>query len=354
VGLITHLIEKALKRREGLALPSGNSEQYLDKVLEVWIEKEPSPEPAGLSVSAVDGSRNRKEYVGYTVYAIAAASVLSKPHTDKLETHYLVDVDVLKPEEYSESRLRILMGILEAKEAVSSLKDCEVLLIDGSLIGNLIRPAVFNYEISEEGKSYAESIYREMVSSFSTNTINSKEFYSELQKRFTGREYAVVAGYLEYLEYLHSYKILLETGKEKIIAVSKRSESRIYGFDQIVSDIAVLNAVSLHLPEGFSRPNSTKLTREIKFSYPEEFEEFFRELELETFFFKLPGGGVYKCETVKPPEEVWNILSGFSINGYPYLLTEAHKRVKIGREEMERVLKTLKATGVTGREGLGE
>lgn len=342
------LIEVALKKRSSFKLSQVPLREIREKVRELWIEEIPVGE-AVERLSAVDGSRNKKTYAGYVVYAVGACSVAFEKGSLNGES-YIAEIDLLKPEEYSDSRLRILMGIVEAKKALKEVGSSTVILLDGSIVGDFLRPVVFNHEVSERGREWALSSFEKLKESFSLNKIDSKEFYREAEERFPGREYPVVVGFLEYLEYLYSYYRLIEEGKGKIIAVSKRSNSWNHGLDPILPDIAVLNLVDP--PPGYTEPYSVSLSQK-KFHFPAEFEELLPPKEFTTFYFKL-SRGIYKCETDMEPEEALKVLSFYEVEGYPFPLKEVHRRVKITREDIEEIVKILRHRGITGREALGE
>ncbi len=345
------LIEVALKKRHLVKVHQIPVKELEDRVRKrkIWIDKIPEGKPIHL-LSAVDGSRNKKTYAGYVVYAVGGCSVRFKEGVMDGED-YTAEIDLLKPEEYSDSRLRVLMGIVEAKQALREIENSsEVVLLDGSIVGDFLRPVVFNTEISDRGKEWALNSFEKLKEKFDLNRINSKDFYGDAEERFSGREFPVVVGFLEYLEYLYSYYKLTEEGKGKIISVSKRSNSWSYKLDPILPDIAVLNLINL--PPGYSQPYKSDL-KDKKFSFPGEFEELLSEKEFTTFYFKLKRG-IYKCETDMDVEDALKILSYYEVDGYPFPLKEAHVRVKITNEDIEEIVKILRHRGITGREALGE
>ncbi|WP_163327558.1 DNA double-strand break repair nuclease NurA [Desulfurobacterium thermolithotrophum] len=352
MGIKKFLIKTAYQKRECLKISRQEIKRFQEAVKEIWIHFNPEPEIPDC-ISAVDGSRNRKEFAGYILYAVGAGSVFFRKGKLSNEENYLVDVDILKPEEYSDARLRILMGILEIKEALKTAEKVSYVFIDGSIIGSIIRPTVFSYEIEVEIKKEVEKLFKELVKNFSLSKIDSKNFYSKIENFATGKAFPVAAGYLEYLEYLYSLYLLLENFSKKIVAISKRSDSRNYDLDTILPDITVLNYLNLSV--GFSKPVSLEIQKEKKFSFPKPFEKELRKFSFKSYFVKLPkGAGVYKIETQVEPETLFPILKYFSIRGYPYPLKAIHEKVKITNKDMEDIISILKIKGITGREGLGE
>ena len=346
------LIETAYRKRGSLKVSNQEIKRFQVAAKEIWNSFDPQPEIPDF-VSAVDGSRNRKEFAGYILYAIGAGSVIFRDGKETGEENYLADVDILKPEEYSDARLRILMGILEVKETLRSAEGVSYLFIDGSIIGSVIRPAVFSYEIETEIKEKVEKLFNELSQNFSLTEINSKKFYNRIEKFATGKDFPVAAGYLEYLEYLYSIYLLLQDFSGKIVAISKRSDSRNYALDTVLPDIAVLNYVNL--PVGYSEPVNLEILREKKFKFPQLFEEKLRKFTFKSYFVKLPRGkSVYKIESQIEPEDLFPILKHFAVKGYPYPLKAIHEKVKISKSDMDDIISTLKIRGITGREALGE
>lgn len=354
------LIEAAYRRLGTVSISPEGLEEVLKRVKELWRELPPpaSPGPAG----AVDGSRNRKEFSGYVVYGLGAASLTFNGY-DPVSLEIDADVDLLKPYEYSDSRLRILMGILEFKRALSILPEVSLLMLDGSVMGALIRPPSFYHEVSAEKdvKEKVWKLFEELEENYTTGRINSKDFYTRIQNEFSGRNYAVAAGFLEYLEYLFTIYLLLEEVKREgkcLVAVSKRSDSRLHSLDRLLPDIAVLNL--LNLPPGYLEPKQgRRVDEEKKFKYPGKFDELLREFAFTVSFVKL-GDYVHKVEVLETPnlnrgfEEVLSHLNFYSVSGYPYPLAEVHRSVRITSADIEEVLRILKVRGITGREVLGE
>jgi len=310
-----------------------------------------------ISAVGVDGSRNKKVYAGYVVYALGAASLLFEGSNQK-ELEIVGDVDLLKPEEYSDARLRSLMGILEYKRALSSLPKTNLLFLDGSIVGALIRPNVFLYEVErkrEIGK-FVEELFEELSFLYSEGSINSKELYRRISERFSGEEYVVACGYLEYLEYLLTVYRLLEKAYREgkcLISVSKKSSSRIYELDSVLPDIAVLNL--FQPPPGYSEPVEFSIEREKKFRFPGGFDDVFRQFRFKTFFLKLREG-VYKVELFGDlsVEEAVSFMRFYDVSGYNFLLKEVHSRVRITSADMDDIIRELGFRGITGREALGE
>ncbi|SMP02055.1 NurA 5'-3' nuclease [Desulfurobacterium pacificum] len=347
--ITTFLLQKA-KSLTGISESSERLGDWESRVLGVW-NSDFEVEEGDFSLAAVDGSGNKRAFSGYCVYAVGAVAVEFFGDEKRKEV-FIADVDVLKPEEFSDARMRILMGILENKVALSVIDEVDYLLLDGSLLASFIKPAVFVGELNDEERKKVEGIFKEVRGRFSLTGIDAKSYYRELEKIFEGISFAAASGYLEYLEYLYSLELLLERGKGKLISVSKRSNSRNYGFDRFFPDAAVLN----HLPylEGYSTPLKVSISKEVKFQFPEMFEEVFRDFEFSVFFYKERNCPAFKVETLVPLSEALKVIRRHRTGGYPFPLKMAHDNVKIGKKDMEKVIYALKHRGVSGREALGE
>ncbi len=324
----------------------------LDRVNELWHSY--SPVEKIVSIGAVDGSLNRKEFLSHILYAVGANSVYFKEEgkEEKLWEDYLVDVGVLKPHEYSDSRLRLYMGILEIKALlkIGNEKKPEILLLDGSLIGNIIRPVTFSFQVDEVIKnSIEQNLFPILKENFSFSKIDSQTLQKTLLENFPREFFPVVAGYLEYLEYLIALETLFKNFLSNIISISKRSSSRVYGFDSVLPDIAIFQ--KCNLPVGFSKPVEKEITPDIKYNFPRVFSNSFRNKKINIFYVKFKHD-IYKVETILSPKTVFDNLSYAIINGYPLPLKLAHDRVKITNRDMETLSLILGENSRTGREGV--
>ncbi len=342
------LVERAIKTALDVELEKRAFS--LEKAKELWREL-PSVVSEPYTVAGIDGSFNYREFVGYVVYAVGSVGVLYEKGKES-EERFLAEIDALKPSEFHESRLRILMGTFEFKMAMKLASKVDFLLVDGSIIGDIVRPVVFNYELDEKVKEWVESLFlKELIPSFVLDAFNSRKFFLDIAKKFSGREFAAACGYLEYLEYLLSIDKLLKFASEKVVSVAKRSDSRIYGLDTIFPDIYVFT--SPEIPPGYSIQVSVPVSKEKKHRLPLFFEDSLRDYCFNVFYFKSSGGSALKVESVRDQEDVLKVLKFYSVvKGYPLPLREAHRRVKITGDDMKRVLSIVSHRGISGREAL--
>ncbi len=344
----SYLIERAIGKE--LKVEPERADLSIKKAKSVWREL-PEFSAVPYDVAGIDGSLNYKEFVGYVIFAVGSAGVVYKKGKE-LEEHFLTEVDALKPSEFHESRLKLLMGTLEFKMAVRLVPTLDFVILDGSLIGSIVRPVVFNYELENGVKEWIEDLFlRDLLPSFSLDALNAREFFPQVAKKFSGKEFAAACGYLEYLEYLFSISRLLEQASEKVISVAKRSDSRIYALDTVLPDIYVFN--SLEIPEGYSTAVVVPISKEKKQKFPLFFEDVLREFSFNVFYFKISGGSALKIESTADQESVLRVLRFYSVvKGYPLPLREVHRRVKITGDDMDRVLSIVKHRGISGREAL--
>ncbi len=348
--ITTFLLQKA-KSVEDIVGSYESLEDWERKIRDKWEENFTVEEGKEFSLAAVDGSCNKKVFSGYCIYAVGAVAVKFSDFEKEGEL-FIADVDILKPEEFSDARIRILMGILENKVALKVLNEVDYLLLDGSLLASFVKPAVFDRRLENEERKRVEGIFEELKEAFSLDGVNAKDFYGELEGIFDGIAFAAASGYLEYLEYLYSLQLLLSQGRGKLIFVSKRSNSRNYEFDRTLPDVAVLNQFR-HL-EGYTRPLVSSIPKEVKFRFPDMFEEFFRNFEFSVFLYKERNCPAFKIETLTSLTETLTVIRKYRIEGYPIPLKIAHDSVKIKKDDMEKVIYALKHRGISGREALGE
>ena len=205
-----------------------------------WITYEPQKDEE-CNLAAEDGSYNYIEYKGFVLYA--AASVGFSFNNNSLTSKKLVDVDILKPYRYTEERLRFYMSILEKNVGLQILYENEVdlLLLDGSILGDLIRPAAFERAPSTKERELVHSKYipeiRSKLAKKEFKDVKSKQYTAEIYKSGLDSSLNSII-YLEYLENLLTLKELLKF-EDKIIGISKRSQSTSYFGNPFYPDIAI-------------------------------------------------------------------------------------------------------------------
>jgi len=260
------------------------------------------------TISGVDGSFNFKKFIDFALYAAAAYACSNKNEIMEKE------VDIITNQRYLEERLRIKMALLELKAAEKISESSELVLLDGSLVGNIIRPMPFE---GEDGESEKEAL-------------------------------------AEYISYLKEMKKFLEGAADKVIAVSK-SSTRNEIFRKNLPDIAVYQRCTSNA--GFSEPFAIKIDKEKKKKFVFG-DDFFRGMEFTSFYARFERNrGVFSVEIPKKVAkkeilELLEKLTSASVEGYPYPLMKAHKKTAIKNKDMELLASVLGINLKTGREVL--
>lgn len=259
-------------------------------------------------ISGVDGSFNFKRFIDFALYAAAAYACSSKSEIMEKE------VDIITNQRYLEERLRIKMALLELKAAEKISESSELVLLDGSLVGNIIRPMPFE---GEDGESEKEAL-------------------------------------AEYVSYLKVMKKFLESAGNKAVAVSK-SSTRNEIFRKNLPDIAVYQRRTSSA--GCSEPFVVKIDREKKKKFLFG-DDFFRSLEFTSFYARLERNrGIFSIEIPRKAEkkeisELLEKLCKISVEGYPYPLIKAHRKTAIKNKDIELLSNILGINLKTGREAL--
>ena len=346
--MLAELLRVTVAKRDDIVRRIEGASTRPESVSKVWIHYEPSP--AGKPVvGAVDGSMNYKEYKGFAVYAVAAeAAIFTSEAVDLIR---LCDVDILEPYFRPRDRIRLYMSIYELKAAARAVKRCDRLLLDGSLLSNIIRPVVW----------YPRNIPQELVVQLAAEAASclEGELVSRRYRSLLDDDPGDAATLLEYVEYLALLRRLLDDGGETIVAVAKSSKSTTYFKDYVKPDIAIFEKYARG--PGFSKPRIETISENSKarkWKYP-IYEGYFKALRITTFYARLVDGGpVLKFEVpgVLGEKDVRRLLDEicyFCVSGYPYPLRKVHVDVDIKNVYMENVIRVLSLYGEkTGRESL--
>ncbi|MEQ9714165.1 MAG: DNA double-strand break repair nuclease NurA [Candidatus Asgardarchaeum sp.] len=362
------LIEYVVERKNYLLEKLKNMEGTLSEVApqDFWREYTPKGE-IRKPIVAEDGSFNYIEYKKYLIYAVAAEAVAFDGNNLKIVTNY--DVDVLIPYKFIRDRVRFYMSILEKKvvlKLLSEKKNFDYVLLDGSIMGDIIRPAAYAHRPNVTIKNKLRDIFFTKIE----NSLNSEEFSCVYAKTLYDDVIDIIGNediekitaamvYLEYLENLLTLSKLLKS-ESKIIAVSKRSSGNHY-FGRAIPDMAIFERYNR--AAGFSfKPIKVVdiVSKKYKIAFP-ILESLFRNISISFFYVRFSKNStVLKFEIVNEDcdedyiKEILNDLEPYIVNGYPYLLTRAHRDVKITRKEMLEIAKALgiEFLETTGREML--
>ena len=133
-------IKEIIPELEGNSIVSDN-----------WNEKNITGSDDEFSIGAGDGSFNKKKFLGFNFYAVAAESLI---FDGQLKTIEQSDIDKFPYLPYLDEFLSNYMSIFELKCCLSSLEEYNVdyYLIDGSIYGDLQNPFPRGVETSAKAK----------------------------------------------------------------------------------------------------------------------------------------------------------------------------------------------------------
>jgi len=318
-----------------------------DAVKKLWIRYVPKP-VKGVTIGGVDGSSNFKEFKSFSVIALSAeAVVLGEEIMDKVR---LCDVDVLYPYFRTRERVRVYMLIMEILATLKACEKVDLLLLDGSIINNLVRHIPRNLGLAEE--ILADSSLNSLLEN---EEFNIRNLINYVISRGKNSENYIIC--IEFLKYLSLLRKLLERSKEKIIAIAKTSQSTLY-FKEPKPDIAIFE--KLTRTTGFSKPiirGLHDILASMRSKASSFLVNFFNDVDISIFYFRVvENGPVLKAEvprriTLEDIKEILNVILTYSVMGYPYPLKKAHADSDIKEQDMECILRILSAYDErTGRE----
>jgi NurA-like 5'-3' nuclease len=360
LDMLDSLYEKALLKKDNI-----NKQIYTDfdnlglDPSKEWMEYPITEEDIDITICAGDGSINKKNFMSFIFYAIDAECLIYKNGLNIIQSS---EIDIIPHHKHVDDRLRSYMGIFEIKNALKAFQEYNVgvLLFDGSILGNLIRPSPlenkFKTELKEKIKyNYLSKLENELKNELEDSkvTITSSKFSKPIEDEFEKKIDAMI--YLEHLENLMVIEELMKN-KSAVVAISKTSTSNEY-FESEIPDMAIFDRHSKK--EGYSKPkhihiSSTKVKRE---DFPVK-NEFFRSLTFTIFYARLENHkNILKFELPykADEEEIKNLLTIIktkSAEGYPLLLKKAHHDVVIRKIDLERLSKIIGFMEKSGREML--
>lgn len=318
-----------------------------------WVDYSFSETKKDITLSAGDGSINKKKFLSFVFYAISAETLI---YNDKLEKIENSTVDIMPHHGFVEDRLRNYMSLYELKNALKSFEDYELdyYLFDGSIMGNIIRPLPMDRELSTEIKENIKSRYLSALHAelhLKQVEISASKFEDHISEKFANKTEAMI--YLETLENLLIISKLLKNGR-KIVGISKTSTSNDY-FGLDIPDMALFDRN--HRQQGYSKPLYPKVSKTVKHDFPVE-NNYFRSLTFTVFYARLEDNkNLLKFELpYKATEDeiidLLNIIKSNCTEGYPYLLKKAHNDVVIKKIDMIRLLRMMGFIEKDGREML--
>lgn len=337
-------IKEIIPELEGNSIVSDN-----------WSEKNITSSDDEFSIGAGDGSFNKKKFLGFNFYAVAAESLI---FDGQLKTIEQSDIDRFPYLPYLDEFLSNYMSIFELKCCLSSLEEYDVdyYLIDGSIYGDLQNPFPKGVETSAKAKkdliSATLNDFEEMVKNPSDKSVYSPKLFNKYFKIYQEHKYLYTL-YLTTIERLVVLKEILKNSR-KMIAISKSSSNNDI-FHSNMPDIAIFDKYTQK--EGISKVIRKKVSKDINTTFP-VFDEFFKDLKFTIFYLRLADyKNVLKVElpyeaSMAEIEEIATKLKKFSTNGYPYLLKKAHNDVVISDKNIKELINIAKVREKSGREML--
>jgi NurA-like 5'-3' nuclease len=348
--MLEDLLEVIAKRKEEVSKKLEELEKERKEIKPSWKDLT-IEEAKGKKVAAGDSSINWIDFRTFTIYAVASQLFY---FDGKMENIKACDVDILWPCTRSEERLRFYMHIFETKAYLQAVKkfNPDYILLDGSLIGMLIRPFPSTFEPPIEVKREIEEKFMKILENNLENEIEifSKRLWPDVEEKFPEFKVEAIC-YLEYLEHLLSIYKLLTTAQDKLIAIAKTSRATDY-FNLGIPDMAIFEKYSKK--EGFSQP---LLIGNIKWKFPILDEEI-KKFHFTIFYSRLEERkNILKFEVPKEIDEkevkeILENMKAISTNGYPYLLKKAHSEVIIRKKDMEHLARAFGLVEKVGREML--
>ncbi len=313
------------------------------------------PEPEICSICGVDGSRGIERLSGLVFYIISAASV----GEDILEMH---EVTTLRPHMHIEERIRLHMHTSEYR--LGSLAEEEIVLMDGTLRGAIIRPPAYLdrdvyttlsnlYDLEgiiDDFIMVLDRWYEEIAEDVAKG-VARKNYLLTRSEYFDGIEIGCRKGgegdrdnlmiLLEYIEYLHALDKLLE---RNAVFVAKSFYTNEFTANSSITDSAVLDYLARE-QFGEEKAGYIQFKPELKKSLPWYAKKFRNLTKAEVFgaFVRFAdGGNIYMLESSKPvEEETIAKLCSFEADGYLIPLIHAHRHAEIRRRELKNIMNAM-------------
>jgi len=380
------ILEKTYKLRNELIQITQDLPLEIDRdtVLNVWQEY--TPKPTKSRIVAEDGSFNKKQYLGFYLYTVDGYSVLYDGDSLKRET-VLGEVyfSVIKKTERVDTYIKFLMFLVELKSLLKLAmeENPDILMFDGTLSARFIAlfpktewfsPIEFDGNLTDIATTFIdrlkENLFEEDITAFSKAVKDEakEKIVKNLGKNYLRQDVleALIAkiAYFEYIILLHTLFFKLNW-QPVIIGVAKTSHSTEI-FNSSIPDIRIFH--SFITETGYSKPFKTVKLSERKWEFSEMFEERqseivnqLKNLELKYFYGKYDSRKVislievYRLNGEVSPEEILDVLSYYSVGGYPFPLRRSDKEARITKKDMDMIASILGLKNeVHGREGLGQ
>lgn len=351
--VLTELLEIALKKRDMILKEVRHVKTQVEKVKEFWVSYSPSQDITFTTICGIDGSMNYREFKGFALYAVSAEGVVF--NNSLIHEERMCDIDVLYPYYKVSERVRLYMSTLEIMIALKTLDKVNLLLLDGSILSNILRQAPNpTPKVLEVVEKYFDITSNETLYDIK---LIKYSFENELNSDY---EIAEALYTLEYIRFLTLLTKLIQNAKSKIVAIAKNSQSTLY-FKDVKPDILIFEKLTKEV--GYSKPLVRRLSDMIPYYKKlirRKFIHIFANIDFTIFYARLHRNGpVLKFEipcklSNLELKKILDIVSFYSVDGYPYPLRKAHEDTDIKDKEFENLIRLFKLyEEKTGREQLG-
>lgn len=353
--MLNSLYVEATRRKGSFKEISPNIKNK-DELLKNWNKMSFEDSLDDFSFGAGDGSFNKKKFMGYNFYAVAAESLIFDGEIKKIESY---DINIIEHLPYIDELLSYYMSIFELKNAFKAIDDvgCDYYLVDGSIYGDLQNPYPKSISLSKKIKEeILENTLDELeirLKEDNNKVITSQRLVNDFYKeRYSGQKFDYIM-FLCSIEKLLILSDILRNSKN-IIAISKNSDNNDI-FHSRVPDIAIFDNYTKN--EGISNLIYKDVSDAIKGSFPVE-DEFFNKLTFTIFYLRLADNkNVLKVElpyraSLEEVIEVVKKIKKISTGGYPFLLKQTHKDVVISDRNINELSNIINLHDKSGREML--
>ncbi len=339
-------LESRMKRIEAIA----------DTIDLEWREMEGSGRE--LRVYGVDGSRGVDRRSGLVVYIVSSVAVGER-------VYRINELSLMKPYRHVDDRIRLHMLMSEYRVG-SAAENADVVLMDGTLSGAIIRPPAYVGERNYAALSkyydldavlgdfidVLDAWWQEVIDDVREGRgrreylLTRSEYFDRIERgcrigRESSKEDLMVL--LEYVEYLHSLEKLVENQRAVFVAKSHYTTQISGSFE--IPDAAVVDYITIRR-FGYEKAGYFEFRQHIEKSVPflNRFGELARMLNLDEIYSAFvrfaDGGALYLVESNRKLDVIPD-LAAFEVDGYLVPLVQAHKQAEITRRELRDALTIL-------------
>lgn len=331
------------------------------------VEWRELPEPEKCTAYGVDGSISSERRSGIVIYAVSGVAV----GEDVLEMH---DIAAMKTYKHIDDRLRLHMALMELR-AGAMVEGADVVLMDGTLSGYIIRPPAYvtdnityasvarRYDFDNLIEDFTEALdswWVEVESDIKKgysqrpSLLSRTPYFDELEDRYrlgSEGDNDNLRVLLEYVEYLHALDRLLD-GDRAIVSVAKTFYKNEFVDLPGITDCPVLEFLAC---EQFGEERAAYIPfiyRKIDKRVP-ALAQYFSNVkglldELKASYVRFVDfGNIYLLESnCEIDDELMAKMVGLEVDGYLLPLIYAHKHAEIKRREMKTLVSSLLNTAV--------